>query len=78
VTAVLRVSAGGWVGVGWWVWAGWITEPVVDHGVGFGALLGPEGTPVVGVFLVPVLAWLSNASPVGVWWWLWGWGVVVC
>ena len=51
---------------------------------GLGTLLGPEETPVGGVFfLVPLLAWWSNAirfRVCGVWlWWLrWCWGVVVC
>jgi hypothetical protein len=56
-------------------------EAIVVFGMGweFGTLLGPEETPV-GVFLVLLLAWPSNASEclcsgvvVVV-----GWGVVVC
>ena len=70
----------GWLVVGV---AGWNTSatglnvrPLV--GCGLGTLLGPEETPAwCRVFLVPLLAWLSNGSCVELVAMV-GWGVVVC
>ena len=56
--------------------AGWNTIGPLERVRRLGTLLGPEETPV-GVFLVAVPGWWSNASGVGVVA-AGGWGSVVC
>ena len=71
------------VGVaGWNTSAAWFRTCSGMRGRWLGTLLGPEKTPVWGVFLVPPpgLAVLTRFRCVLRWvWWCWVvWGVVVC
>ena len=74
-------AVGSLFGGGLWVWLGGTllllgSEQCQSR---LGTLLGPEETPVWGVFLVPLLVWLFLTRAV----WcvvvaVWVWGVVVC